>query len=291
MNCNTCKSDKSVEFIKPCCFFTKIQLNVVKCSECGLIYLNPRPDKKLGLEYFEKAYANAKGFENISYYRDYNSIIKRNKLRLDSINQLSIPNRKILDFGAGQGHFVKIANDNGWNAQGIEVSIAGRQSAKLNLDLTLIGSVDELKLNEFGIITLWDVIEHLEDPKQTLAELSKYLHPNGFLVIETSNIDSFDFLVHKKNWSYWHVDHLFYYSKSSINHLLDLLDFKEVVDIKINRQTKKTKSEFLQKFKTLLNPKTLYLSIKLRFFSYIYKNNKNMDINSLMTVVYQKNTK
>ena len=286
MNCNSCNSPEYHDFSKPSCFFTKTQLTVVKCSDCGLIFLNPRPDKKLGLEYFENAYSNALGFEDISYYRDLDLILRRNKVRFESINKLPAPNRKILDFGAGQGHFVKIASDQNWFAQGIEHSIAGQNSAKQNLGIDLLSSVNELNTSDFGIITLWDVIEHLEDPKQTIIELSQYLHPKGYFIIETSNIDSLDYIVHKKKWSYWHIDHLFYYSKTSINFLFHTMGFRQIINYTIDNTVKKSKSELFKKLIKMLSPKNFYLSLKLRLISYKYK---DFDVKSLMTVVFQKN--
>ncbi|MBK8626545.1 MAG: methyltransferase domain-containing protein [Saprospiraceae bacterium] len=174
MNCNSCNGSKHSNFINPKCFFTNAQLSVVKCSNCGLIYLHPRPEKKLGLEYFENAYSNAKGFDKIDYYRDVESIMNRNKSRWELISKLNAPNHKILDFGAGQGYFVKIAQNNNWNANGVEISGEGRKSAKLNLDVNLKSALNELKTSDFGIITLWDVIEHLEDPKQTIIDLCNF---------------------------------------------------------------------------------------------------------------------
>src|SRR5690606_18820397 len=120
-----------------------------------------------------------------------------------------------LDFGAGQGHFVKTALDNHWESTGVELSGAAIQSAKSNFGLQLLDSLQKVNTRDFGVITLWDVVEHLEDPKGTLQELTRYLHPEGFFIIETSNIDSLDYLVRRKRWRYWHVDHLFYYSKQT----------------------------------------------------------------------------
>lgn len=285
MKCNNCNYEKCFIFSKVRCFYSKEQLSVVKCSNCGLIYLNPRPDKNLGLAYFEKAYSNAIGFEDNSYYRDKAQIFIRNEIRFKTISNLAVPNHKVLDFGAGQGHFIKTVLDNGWDARGIELSIAAIQAAKMNFGLELLNSTQKLDLNGFGVITLWDVIEHLENPKSTLLELTKYLHPKGYFVIETSNIESLDYLVQKKKWSYWHVDHLYYYSRKTINYLFDTLNFYPITPQSFSDLPKQKTSEIIMKYKALFNPKTLFFALKKRLIAFKFK---TFEKNSLMTIIFQR---
>jgi 2-polyprenyl-3-methyl-5-hydroxy-6-metoxy-1,4-benzoquinol methylase len=287
MNCNNCGSSSPNPFLNVKCYYTDVPLSVVRCSICNLIYLDPRPDKSLGLEYFEKAYSNAEGFESHSYYRNHEQIFARNNERFSGIKDLPVPNKKLLDFGAGQGHFVKTALDHGWQATGTELSPAAIKAAKDNLNVTLIDSLQNLESNDFSVITLWDVIEHLEDPKATLLELSKYLHPKGYFIIETSNIDSLDYLVLKKKWSYWHVDHLFYFSKRSLISLLEKIGFKSIESSRAIA-AKKIGMKGFSKYKSLINPSTLFLALKKRWYS---KRFKEYSRNSLMTVVFQRNSK
>jgi len=274
-----------VPFSNVKCYFSNVPLSVVKCENCGLVYLNPRPDKKLGLEYFENAYSNATGFESHSYYRDHDKIFNRSQARFDLIKNLEAPNHKILDFGAGQGHFVKTAIDNKWDATGIELSNAAIQAARENFNIELLSSLQNLKINDFGVIALWDVIEHLEDPKGILRELTKYLHPDGYFVIETSNIDSLDYLAHKKKWSYWHVDHLFYFSRKTLVYLLKTLSFSVA-----NPSLPKTSGTLLPgsrfaKYKILVKPSEFIFAIKKKWLSLRFK---DFDKNSLMTVVFKR---
>ncbi|MBK8698078.1 MAG: hypothetical protein IPN29_00170 [Saprospiraceae bacterium] len=76
MNCNNCEDSNSNPFITSAkCYWSKTPLTVVECNTCGLVFLNPRPDKSLGIEYFDKAYSNAEGFEDHSYYTDNAQIL------------------------------------------------------------------------------------------------------------------------------------------------------------------------------------------------------------------------
>lgn len=287
MNCNSCGKSASDPFLNVKCYYTGVPLTVVKCPACKLIYLDPRPDKNLGLEYFEKAYSNAEGFENHSYYRDHDQIFVRNNSRFNGIKDLPVPNKKLLDFGAGQGHFVKTAQNNGWDATGIELSTAAIKAAKDNLQVSLTDSLQNLESQDFGVITLWDVIEHLEDPKGTLLELAKYLHPKGYFVVETSNIDSLDYLVLKMKWSYWHVDHLFYFSRKTLIYLLETIGFKTVNATPQNTVKKTGLKSSFSKYKSLVNPNNLFLAIKKKWYARKFKDYAK---NSLMTVIFQKNS-
>lgn len=289
MTCNNCNFSASpLPMFDTNCFHTKIPLSVVKCPNCKLVYLHPRPSKELGLKYFEDAYSNTDRFKKHSYYRNDKLIFKRNRQRFENeINNIPSPNNKILDFGAGQGHFLRIAMDNNWEARGVEVSEAGRKNAKSKFDITLLKSLKELDISDFGIITLWDVIEHLENPKETIKELTNYLHPKGVFVIETSNINSLDYIIQKRNWEYFNIDHLFYYSRTTMNYLLDTLNFEPVVlkNNSSNLNTKK-KNKF-EKYKVLLNPMNLPSIIKKKYLSYKHK---DVEKRSLMIVIYRKKT-
>jgi len=245
--------------------------------------LNPRPDKKLGLEYFEKAYSNAKGFEEHSYYRDHEKIFERNNSRFALIKDLPVTNKSILDFGAGQGHFVKVALDNGWAANGIELSAAAIKAARENFNVELFDSLEKLEGKEFGVIALWDVIEHLEDPRGILLALSRHLHPKGFFVVETSNIDSVDFLMKKQNWNYWHVDHLYYYSRQTIQDLFTRLNFK-MVSVPGKSGTNAIKRKTIREYIRLLNPAVMQYALRRKLIMSKNKD-KNISGNSLMTVV------
>lgn len=286
MICNNCNGQNFQPFLNVKCQATKELLSVVKCADCDLVFLNPRPEKNLGLEYFNKAYSNEKGFKYHSYYRDHQQIFQRNQNRFRLINALELPNKKILDFGAGQGHFVKVALDNGWQAIGTELSKEGIQAAKRNFNIDLFDSISKVMVKDFSVIALWDVIEHLEDPKSTLKDLSQLLHQDGYFIIETSNIDSVDFMLEKENWAYWHVDHLFYYSQKTLENLLNRLDFN-LFSPSPSRSVQGSGKINLRKYLPLLDPRKFFKAIKRKK---LLSGNREIANASLMTVVAKRIT-
>lgn len=285
MNCNNCGKDDFQNHTKTTCYWTKIPLNVVKCENCELVFLNPRPDKSLGADYFDQAYSNTSGFESHGYYRDHEKIFIRNTNRFGILKKIVLPNTNVLDFGAGQGHFVKVCEDNGWNSIGIEQSLAGINSAKQQLNVNLLQSVEGLQENHFGAIALWDVIEHLENPKEVLMELTKFLHKEGVFVIETSNINSYDYLINRKNWSYWHIDHYFYYSNFTLEYLLNSIGFEIVNPSKYIKASQSSLNQNFKRYLNLLNIKDIGKNARLLYYL-IAANNVSKD--SLMTVVARR---
>lgn len=282
MKCNNCGSGNSSPFLNVKCDWTKAPLSVVQCDECKLVFLNPRPDKELGMEYFNNAYANNEGYEEIEYYRNDAFILERNQQRFDSIKNAKVPNNKILDIGAGQAHFLEICRRNGKDIYGTEISTAAVSVAKEKFNIDLQPDISHFEGEQFGIITLWDVIEHLENPKEVLLELSKYLHEDGIFVIETGDIDSFDFLFNKKKWSYWHIDHYFYFSKKTLTNLLKRINFELVTVPSAGNGQKKSNTKRYLKY---LRPSNFILAFKGVYYS---MTKKDFSRSSLMILFAKK---
>ena len=286
INCNNCGSESLKLHTKTKCSWSNLDLNIVICTNCNLVFSHPKPNKSLGLKYFDDAYSNAPGFENHSYYRDHKNIFIRNKNRFELVKRSNPPNSNILDFGSGQGHFLKVCGDNNWNAVGIELSRAAIDVGKKLFNVNILDSTENLPKNHFGVITLWDVIEHLQNPKETLLMLETFLHEDGILIFETSNIDSYDYLIKKRKWSYWDVDHYYYYSHRTLSYLLNSLGF-EIINVTI--EDKKGRSSFKQKVSRIIR---IFLDVKeyWRKSKYVYYliSKKGYSKNSLMTVVAKK---
>ena len=110
---------------------------------------------------------------------------------------VSLQDAKILDIGCGGGLFLSLLKRRGAQVIGIELSDSRAQYAKtkhgLNIDKHPIES--DFWWNGyaqyFDVVTLWDVIEHVNYPYQTLQSAVKVLKPGGLLLIDTPCRDSF----------------------------------------------------------------------------------------------------
>lgn len=92
----------------------------------------------------------------------------------------------LLDVGAGNGLFVKIAKEEyGWDARGIELSAPAVEFAKsvLGVEIERLALADVA--GEFDAVTSFNVLEHAPDPAEFLADLHRCVPPDGLLAITT----------------------------------------------------------------------------------------------------------
>jgi 2-polyprenyl-3-methyl-5-hydroxy-6-metoxy-1,4-benzoquinol methylase len=130
----------------------------------------------------------------------------------------------LLDAGCGPGFFVKAAANAGFTAAGVEISEFAANFARQELGLNVWpGGVRRAELGRgpYDVVTLWDVIEHLPDPTDSLAAINSVLRPGGLLVLSTGDVDS---LVAKLSGARWHLftlpEHLWFFNRQSLRRLL-----------------------------------------------------------------------
>lgn len=112
--------------------------------------------------------------------------------RLELASQhLSFEGSKVLDIGAGLGLFQSMLEPLGADVEGIEASPLRRRYAQDTLGRTLSAELidssarQSTQRNSFDLITLWDVIEHVDFPKETLDMAIRLLKPGGLLFLDT----------------------------------------------------------------------------------------------------------
>ncbi|HET9906316.1 MAG TPA: class I SAM-dependent methyltransferase [Anaerolineales bacterium] len=104
---------------------------------------------------------------------------------------------KVLDIGCGGGLFLSLLKREGAEVTGIELSDSRAQYAKTKHNLEILKYPIESEYwqkdfaGHFDAATLWDVIEHVNYPHQTLQSAVNVLKPGGLLLIDTPCRDSF----------------------------------------------------------------------------------------------------
>lgn len=132
--------------------------------------------------------------------------------------------RSLLDFGCGEGDFLRAARTQGWDGRGVE---RDRPSA-VSDDLTVVASLGELDAGKpFDCATFWHVLEHLDDPVGTLTELRSHLAPDGLVLAAVPNFGSWQARVTGASWL--HLDlprHLFHFTAASITKMFEASGFR-----------------------------------------------------------------
>lgn len=222
--CNLCGSGKwelfqtvSVEQFGP-----PSQFKLVKCQDCGLVYLNPRPSPEQMKDYYPAAYYEDLASINKDLYRWYQ------QERLHKLQAHSKGGR-LLDVGCNDGLFLYLAAQAGWEAKGVEMAESSAAYAREVLKLDVFtGQLTEVNFpaQHFDIVTFWHVLEHLHDPLRELREANRIMKPDGLLVVEVPNIASWQARLFSTNWRALDVPrHLYHFSPASLPAVLAAAGF------------------------------------------------------------------
>ena len=161
---------------------------VYACSECDFHFLNrldtgPGSSEQVGV-------LSEEARQYIEMRADEGAHLHPNRLHL--VEKLAQPSHStLLDIGAGLGQFQLLAEEHGYKTSGIEPSSLRRQYALERFSLQLSGQLvdsDEWQNNYagyFDLMTLWDVIEHVNFPLETLKASLKLLKPGGIILLDT----------------------------------------------------------------------------------------------------------
>lgn len=132
---------------------------------------------------------------------------------------------KILDYGCGTGDFLKYLRDKNYDVQGIEPTekaqaIASKKGLKIH------ASPKEID-QKFDVISLFHVLEHVEDFESLIKELKGKLNDKGILIIAVPNHKSKDAQIYQEFWAAWDVPrHIWHFSKSALIENVKTASFK-----------------------------------------------------------------
>lgn len=209
--------------------------DIVECGACGLVYVAQNVSRETLDEYYGSAYYSGNGTAYDGYLERAESRKHHYRSMLPALKKhLANPNGKVrvLDVGCAAGYFLEVAQEAGWRAQGVELSpyMSSYARDERGLDVQT-GTIEEanLPLDEFDLITMWDVIEHVQNPSQVLQRASDLLKPGGLLVLATGDVAGVTARIYGEKWNLIAPPgHLFYFSRRSLNTLLDKANLKTI---------------------------------------------------------------
>jgi len=142
---------------------------------------------------------------------------------------------RLLDVGAGVGLFVRKAQAEGYDAQGLEISAHAVEKGIASLKVPLACGdflTTDIPASHFDIVTFWHVFEHLADPQAILEKVHRILQSSGMIVIAVPNFGSIQSTLFRSRW--YHLDvprHLFHYTPKTLGALLERSGFR-VLDVR-----------------------------------------------------------
>jgi CMP-N-acetylneuraminic acid synthetase/2-polyprenyl-3-methyl-5-hydroxy-6-metoxy-1,4-benzoquinol methylase len=215
--CPTCGSaDAALELEKD-------HMRIVRCAACNLVYVSPTFDEA----HYKTVYRSAEYQEivrdlGISSH-DYR-VQRFGRERVDIMaRHLTVARPRMLDVGCSTGFVVEAARDRGWDAVGLDLNPSAVEHGKSRgLDLRNVALEDAgFEPASFDAVCLFDVLEHLIDPVQTLRACVRFLRRGGIVFLYVPNYDSASRLLMGKDAHFiWPTHHLNYYTPTTVRDLL-----------------------------------------------------------------------
>ncbi|HEX4876304.1 MAG TPA: class I SAM-dependent methyltransferase, partial [Chitinophagaceae bacterium] len=167
--------------------------------------------------------------ELIAHYNTYSRedylspvTIKRYHELLDGFEPYRKTGR-ILDIGCGIGFFLSVARERGWEVYGTEYTDAAIAKCREKGIRMQQGKLDPTWYPEghFDIITSFEVIEHINNPKEEIGNIRRLLRKGGLFYFTTPNFNALERYMLKAEYNILHYpEHLSYYTKRTIHYLL-----------------------------------------------------------------------
>jgi SAM-dependent methyltransferase len=190
-----------------------------RCRACGTLYVAQLPGAG-EVEDYDSYY----GEENLAVPDFINK-------RLDEIIAGFEPYRQnglLLDVGCGAGTFMQGARRAGWDAVGVEVSATAAEHNRAEGFEVFNGELADARYPEgrFDVVVLSEVLEHVAEPREMLAEVLRVMRPGGLLWATTPNGRGFSARALGLKWSAVSPpEHLHLFSRGAVESLLDEVGF------------------------------------------------------------------
>ncbi len=259
--CDLCGSTDATHLLdtRDRCFRLPGSFSLLRCTACEMVRLSPRPDRSSLPSYYPaNAYGAHRSLGGGDPKRRLSAL--RDSLRTAGLSTLGYlaadapwwvrplgralppplvrraaygrilfpdyrPGGRALDVGCGNGAFLALLRQHGWDIVGVDASEAAAVAAESAHGIKVhVGELHSAPLvsGSFDFVNLSHVIEHVWSPQRTLLRAAELLAPDGQLYIETPNVESFAF---RRCGQYWYPlespRHLWLFSVRTLRRALE----------------------------------------------------------------------
>lgn len=196
-----------------------IDLKIVQCSSCGLVQLDNEP-----VSYYREVIRASAFSKEMGEFRQQQFT--------DFIAKYALKNKKIIEIGCGKGEYLSLMNQQGVNGFGLEAAQNSVQHCLTNGLQVQQGYTENEHYSfnhaPFDAFFMLNFLEHLPGPIQVLKGIANNLTTDGIGLVEVPN---FDMMLRENLFTEFVTDHLWYFTRDSLQHLLNLSGF-EVLECK-----------------------------------------------------------
>jgi len=196
--------------LKPLAGYEKHYLQ--KCNNCSFVFCYKKPTNQELIDHYG-LYPRSNGISPIT--------IKRYEALLDTFEPYRKSNN-IIDVGCGDGFFLQVAKQRGWNVYGTEFT---DEAVNVCIDKGIDMKKGKLDAKNypndfFDVVTSFEVIEHINNPVEDVTNYNKILRTGGMMYVTTPNFNSISRNLLGVNWNIIeYPEHLSYYTAKTIKRL------------------------------------------------------------------------
>jgi 2-polyprenyl-3-methyl-5-hydroxy-6-metoxy-1,4-benzoquinol methylase len=277
MTCNYCGSEES-EIITEYTRFEKN--NILKCKNCGLVYLEMNSGKKTVESFYSSEYRKVSTLPLMSPEEHFSNDVTRNdtenRIRFIS-GCLDLNDKKVLEIGSASGNLLQKLKESGCKeAVGVELGKEYAEYARRKGFKVFTNSLEELGLKaEFDAVATFHTLEHVYDPMAVFKGIYTALKPGGIFLGEVPNqndwrIQIFDDETIKR----FHYDpnHYYYFSPATFENYLKACGFSNI------------RLETVERYNSLLQLRNILCrdgsekNIEAKLKKHIFPKNKEDDV-------------
>ena len=200
------------------------------CLACRHRFTEISADEMHVSQIYDNSYFNGGGAGYTDYLQEAEMLRNRGRMYAKKLENINRRKGTLLDVGAAAGFILQGFIDEGWQGTGLEpnaaIAIAGREKFGLNIHQ---GSLENFETNEtFDLISMIQVAAHFYDPAKAFQKAFDLLNENGFLLIETWDLNSISARLFGKNWhEYSPPSVLQFFSQDGLTAFLKRLGFEK----------------------------------------------------------------
>lgn len=167
---------------------------LVRCSKCSLVFLKNPPLPSEMAQHYGSDYDGiiGRGSASAGYWQPRKDVIAHYK-----------QGGALLDLGCSSGSFLESIKGSRWQLSGIELSPDAAKAAEARSGAKIfVGDILEADFppESFDVITCFDVLEHVYEPRSVLAKVREWLKPDGIFYLLVPNIDSAAVRIFRSYW-------------------------------------------------------------------------------------------
>lgn len=213
--------------------FSGTEFRVVRCEDCGLVFLNPQPsDEELnridgtGYSSGNQTDEGSRAASELKQAaaKQYLSQILRYRGEITG---------RLLEVGCGDGDFLALAEADGWQVTGLEYSTIACDKARKRLKN---GEVRQGELHQagfeaeqFDVCVVSGALERVRSALQFLREVRRVLKPNGTLFLTAVCVNSSSAPLRRQNFTGFKAELLTYFDDQTLQTALFKSGFRDVI--------------------------------------------------------------